>query len=154
LLQSGDGSFSEASGVAGLASMHRGRGAALVDLNEDGLLDVIVVNRRAPMQVYQNTTLDVGHWISVRLHQPKINRDAIGAWLEVDTGAHTYAREITIGGGHAGGKLGFEHFGLGKVDAVRLRAIWPNQSHSPWVTLTADRKYVFDRVGRDIVMRN
>ena len=128
LLQSVDGNFVEAGDVAGLASLHRGRGAALVDLNSDGLLDVVVVNRRAPMEVYQNATLDVGNWISVRLQQPEINRDAIGAWIEVDTGTDTIAREITIGGGHAGGQLGFEHFGLGNVGSVRLRAIWPDNS--------------------------
>lgn len=154
LLQSMDGSFIETGDGAGLASLHRGRGAALVDLNEDGLLDVMVVNRRAPMEVYQNTTLDTGHWISVRLQQFETNNDAIGAWLEIDIGTRRFVREITIGGGHAGGTLGFEHFGLGKVETVRLRAIWPDQAQSQWVTLTADQKYVFDRVGNDVVMRN
>ena len=154
LLQSVDGNFVEAGDVAGLASLHRGRGAALVDLNSDGLLDVVVVNRRAPMEVYQNATLDVGNWISVRLQQPEINRDAIGAWIEVDTGTDTIAREITIGGGHAGGQLGFEHFGLGNVGSVRLRAIWPDNSQSQWITINTDREYVFDRVGSEFTMRN
>ncbi|MEJ6710544.1 MAG: CRTAC1 family protein [Amylibacter sp.] len=154
LLQNTNGSFTEVGNIAGLASLHRGRGAALVDLNGDGLLDVVVVNRRAAMEVYQNTTLETGHWISVRLRQFEINRNAIGAWLEVDTGTHIFAREVTIGGGHAGGTLGFEHFGLGSVRTVRLRVIWPDRSESHWVTVTADRKYVFDRVGHNIVNRN
>ena len=36
--------------------MDRSRGAALVDLNLDGKLDLVVVNRNAPVEIYQNAT--------------------------------------------------------------------------------------------------
>ena len=56
LLQASDGSFAVAGAAAGIASLHRGRSGAMVDLNLDGLLDLAVVNRQTAMEIYQNTT--------------------------------------------------------------------------------------------------
>ena len=47
---------------------------------------------------------------------PDPNRDAIGAWVEVKVGDATLRRELTVGGGHVGGQLGWIHFGLGPAD--------------------------------------
>ncbi len=132
LMQQADGRFAEAAGPAGLASMHRGRGAAIVDLNDDGRLDVVVVNRRAPMEVYQNVTGTPGAWLKVALTQTGTNTQAVGAFIELRTGTRTILREITVGGGHAGGDAGPAHFGLGEAQAVDLRVIWPDGTQSPW----------------------
>ena len=56
----------------------------------------------------------MGHWIGLRLTEPAPNRDAIGAWVEVQAGDRTIQREVTVGGGHASGQLGWIHFGLGR----------------------------------------
>lgn len=132
LIGQADGSFVEKGDVAGIASLHRSRGAALVDLNSDGLLDLAVVNRRAPLEVWQNTTPDTGHWISVALNQTDTNTQAVGAWIEVDDGTAVQSREVTVGGGHAGGTAGPQHFGLGDVETVRLRIKWPHGDWSAW----------------------
>ena len=60
LMQTADGTFVEGGEAAGLASMARGRGAVVVDMNNDGLLDIAVVNRRAPLEIYQNVTKGCG----------------------------------------------------------------------------------------------
>ncbi|WP_223422276.1 CRTAC1 family protein [Tateyamaria pelophila] len=132
LIGQADGSFVEQGDVAGVASLHRSRGAALVDLNNDGLLDLVVVNRRAPLQVWQNRTSDGGTWLSVDLRQTGTNTQAVGAWIEVDDGNAVQSREITVGGGHAGGVAGPQHFGLGTADSVRVRIRWPHGVWSPW----------------------
>ncbi|WP_223274773.1 CRTAC1 family protein [Tateyamaria sp. syn59] len=124
--------FAEAGDVAGVASMHRGRGAALVDFNGDGLLDLAVVNRRAPLEIWQNTSADTGNWLSVAVTQDGANTQAVGAWIEVDDGVAVQAREITVGGGHAGGASGPQHFGLGAAETVRLRVRWPHGDWSAW----------------------
>lgn len=131
LLQDTTGQFHEAAAAAGIASMARARGAVLADLNLDGALDLAVVNRRAPLELYQNTAT-TGSWLLVDLAQPAPNTDAIGAVIELrsDTALHT--REVTIGGGHAGGSLGDQHFGLGSAQSVSLRVIWPDGTVSPW----------------------
>lgn len=133
LIQQPDGKFVEFAETAGIASMARGRGAALMDFNNDGLLDLAVVNRRAPMEIYQNVSTDTGNWLSIDLHQPAPNPFAIGAWIEVEADGKRQSREITVGGGHASGAAGPEHFGLGQATAARLRVIWPGGTTSPWM---------------------
>ena len=142
LVQGADGRFTETAQAAGVASLHRGRGGALADLDRDGLLDLVVVNRRAPLEIYRNVTPDAGRWTSLRLAQDGINTGAIGAWIELRAGGRLHSREITVGGGHAGGQLGPEHFGLGQESAFSLRVIWPHGVTSDWMTLASDAAYV------------
>lgn len=146
LVQGNDGTFIEMGDVAGLATHHRSRGAAMVDFNLDGLLDLAVVNRRAPLEIYQNVTESPGNWISIQLVQPAPNVNAIGAWIEVDDDHRIQARELTVGGGHAGGTAGPEHFGLDGSEKVRLRVIWPGGTASDWVSANVGQ---FLRVSRD-----
>ncbi|MGB3556264.1 MAG: CRTAC1 family protein, partial [Jannaschia sp.] len=116
--------FREVSVSAGLASTDRGRGAALADLDRDGRLDLVVVNRRAPMRVWRNVS-EVGHALFVTLSQPGGNSGAIGAWVEVRTEAGMQVQERMLGGGHAGGAAGPLHFGIGDRTA-ELRVTWPD----------------------------
>ncbi|WP_204113581.1 CRTAC1 family protein [Shimia biformata] len=135
LMQGADGKFVEKGDVAGVASLHRGRGAAMVDFDGDGLLDLAVVNRRAPLEVWQNVTATDGNWLAVELSQPGGNRLAVGAWLELKLGDRILTREITVGGGQAGGTSVPEHFGLGAAERADLRVIWPDGAVSDWVVL-------------------
>ena len=145
LLQQPDGRFVEAGDRAGIASTDRSRGAALVDLNLDGLLDLVVVNRNANLEIYRNISSGTGHWLEVALRQQGANSFAVGAWIEVDTGARIMAREITVGGGHAGGTAGYEHFGLGAVSRLKLRVIWPDGTIGDWADLAADQALTIHR---------
>ncbi|MEP2718677.1 CRTAC1 family protein, partial [Pseudophaeobacter sp.] len=140
LLQMGDGSFAEAGAAAGIGSLHRGRGAALVDLNADGLLDLAVVNRRAPMELFRNVTAHAGNWLSLQLHQEAPNLGAVGAFIEVKSDPDLRRREVQIGGGHAGGASGPEHFGLGAAKRVSLRVIWPDQQVSDWIVVDTNQR--------------
>lgn len=137
LIQAPDGSFAEAAGAAGIAAMARSRGAALVDLNGDGRLDLAVVNRRAGMELWENATR-AGAWLAVDLAQPGANRRAIGAWIELRRpSGRIEAREVTVGGGHASGAAVPQHFGLGDADGADLRVIWPDGKIGPWRRLSA-----------------
>lgn len=134
LLGSLDGTFHEAGLEAGIATLHRSRGAVLMDLNADGLLDLAVMNRRAPLELYQNVSTDTGHWLQIDVHQDGTNSFAVGAFVEVRAGERLWTQEITVGGGHAGGVAGPLHFGLGEVQDVDVRVIWPDGSASDWQT--------------------
>ena len=124
----------------------------LVDLNGDGLLDMLVVNRWDKARLWRNVgsgSADkpqaMGGWLQLRLAQIGGNRDAIGAWVEVDLGGRTIRQELTVGGGHASGHLGWMHFGLGKTANVKLRVLWPHGSWGPWMEAAADSFVVVDR---------
>jgi hypothetical protein len=126
LMQRSDGTFYEAAADAGVASTDRSRGAALVDFDRDGRLDLIVSNRRAPLELYRNITPETGHWITVALQQSGGNRDAIGAVISVSTPDQAQSVQQTIGAGHAGGQLLARHFGLGKATKAQVSVIWPD----------------------------
>jgi len=140
MLQQADGTFVEAGEAAGIASLHRGRGGALVDLNRDGFLDVAVVNRRARMEVWQNTGNTGGNWLLLRLAGPAPNTGAVGAFVELNVAGQRVSREVTVGGGHAGGDLGDLHFGLGSAKSAELRVIWPDGTVGDWQSVAANQR--------------
>jgi hypothetical protein len=135
LLQNEDGRFREVGAEAGIASLARARGAALTDLDLDGRLDLVVVNRNAPLEIFHNVTEAAGNWLLLSAEQRAPNVNAVGAWIEVRVGGRVQAREITVGGGHAGGAAGFEHFGLGDAAHADVRMIWPDGVSSDWTTV-------------------
>jgi hypothetical protein len=138
LLGNPDGTFSEGALEAGLLNFARARGAAVVDLNLDGMLDLVEVNRRENVELWRN--LGPGeNWLEVEAQQPGANRHGIGSWLELDLGGRVISRELTVGGGHAGGQLGWTHFGLGEASSARLRVIWPDGETSAWWRVAANR---------------
>lgn len=141
LLQRPDGTFAEAGDKAGVASLATARGAALADFNADGLLDLVVVNRNVPTQIWRNDGPG-GHWVQLLPQLAGSNRDAIGGWIELRTGDRVQTREITSGGGHAGGQSGWWHFGLGDAANAEVRIIWPDGTEGDWQVLAADDRYV------------
>ncbi|MGH2489400.1 MAG: CRTAC1 family protein, partial [Candidatus Limnocylindria bacterium] len=152
LLGQTDGSFIEGAPAAGIVAYARGRGAALADLNLDGLLDLVVVNRRENVDVWRNVGSGtaalpepMGSWIAIRLTQSGPNRDAAGSWIEVKTGEDVQLREVTIGGGHAGGHAGWIHFGLGSADRAEVRVTWPDGEVGPWLDLETNTFAVMER---------
>ena len=126
LMQSKDGTFDEMSVSAGVATTNRSRGAAFADFDLDGRLDLIVSNRRAPLELYRNVTTDSGNWITVAVQQAGGNRDAIGAVVTVRSGETSQTIQHVIGGGHAGGQLLPRHFGLGKGIEAQVTVAWPD----------------------------
>jgi hypothetical protein len=140
-----DGKFVDAAEAAGIVDYDRGRGAALADFNLDGQLDLVEMFYQAPAKLWRNVgtgdaanPAPMGHWLDVRLSQPAPNTDAIGAWIEVQAGGKTMPRELTIGGGHASGELGWTHFGLGAATDAQVRVKWPDGTTGPWLPATAD----------------
>ena len=154
LLQTSDGNFVETAHTAGLASVLRGRGGLVVDFNGDGLLDVVVVNRGDRAQLWRQLPTrapEQAHWLQLRLQQDGSNRDAVGAWVEVRTGPDerptVQRQELTVGGGHASGHLGWLHFGLAAAREAQVRVLWPHGSWSPWQKAQANGFYTLSPAG-------
>jgi hypothetical protein len=152
LLGQPDGRFVEGAEAAGIVAFDRGRGAALADFNLDGLLDLVQLNYGSPVGVWRNVgggdatdARPMGGWLGLRLNEPGPNRDAIGAWIEIRVGETTTRREVTVGGGHLGGELGWIHVGLGSADAAELRVQWPDGETAPWLHAAANQFLEIDR---------
>jgi len=151
LLGQADGTFLEGAGEAGIVNFDRGRGAAVADLNLDGLLDLVQVNYGAPVRIWRNTGSGhaanpaMGQWLGVQLSEAGANRDAIGSWIEVKTDDTTIEREVTVGGGHVSGQLGPTYFGLGAADQAEVRVTWPDGAPGPWIPVAPDQYVTLDR---------
>lgn len=135
LIQGEDGVFVEMGAVAGVGTDARSRGAALADLNGDGRLDIVVMNRRAPMEVWQNATPDTGAWAAVEVLSAPPNTRAVGAWVQLRANGAVQDQEITVGGGHASGQAVPLHFGLGTASGAEVRVQWPGGAWSDWQAL-------------------
>lgn len=148
-----DEGFVEVGDIAGLALDRRGRGAGLADFNMDGLLDLVVVNRAAPVSLFRNTGAGtaekprpLGNWLAVEVRQPgDVNQRAIGAKVSVKIGNRTVVRDLQIGAGHASGQLGFSHFGLGVSERAQVRVRWPDGDWSHGYRVFANTHVLIDR---------
>lgn len=144
--------FTEKGDEAGIALKSAGRGAVIEDFNADGMLDMLVVNRKTNVNLFLNegAKTDWGHrpmgnWIKIELDNGAINKDAIGAKISVKTGNLTQNKTIQIGGGHASGQLGFSHFGLGVAERATIRVQWPNGDWSHPYKVFANNHVIIER---------
>ena len=134
LIARADGTFKEGAEEAGVLSFKTGRGGSLVDLNDDGKLDLVVSNRNHTAEIWRNVSAGIGNWLKLGL-----GSKAVGSWVEVKTGEHVQRREVTIGGGHAGGQWGALHFGLGEAKQAQVRTQSPGREWGPWITVQANQ---------------
>jgi hypothetical protein len=125
----GNGRFAEVSSrVSGdLTTPRPARGAAFGDYDNDGDIDVLVVNVNSRPNLYRNEGGNRNSWIGLRLMGVSSNRDAIGARVEIDAGGRTQVAEVRSGGSYLSHNDMRLHFGLGsakRVDEIRIR--WPD----------------------------
>ena len=101
------------------------RGVGFDDLDNDGDIDVVVVNSRREPTILRNDCESSNHWIRIRLQGTKTNRDGVGAHVKVTAGDLTQLDEVHSGRGyqsHYGTTL---HFGLAEHDHVdRIEVRW------------------------------
>ncbi len=147
LIQTPDGTFSEAAAQAGIATGERSRGAALADFDGDGRLDIVVVNRRAPLELWQNATGTAGNWAAIELRDEAPNTRGVGSWIELRANGVVQAREVTVGGGHAGGQAGPVHFGLADAVEAEVRVRWPDGAWTHWMTIPTNTRTVVTPAG-------
>jgi hypothetical protein len=128
LMNTGDGKFADVSETSGdgMKVCLSSRGAGFDDLDNDGDIDVVVLNSRREPTILRNESASKGHWLQVRLRGTKTNRDGVGAHVKVVAGDLTQIDEVHSGRGyqsHSGMRL---HFGLGKrnhIDRIEVRWI-------------------------------
>jgi enediyne biosynthesis protein E4 len=111
----------------GIAERHAARGAVFVDLDDDGVVEVVVNNQNEPPTLLKLRNAPPGHWIELRLIGTRSNRSAIGAQVKIRTGGRTQLQEVRSGGSYLSQNDFRLHFGLGPVSTLgQIEIRWPS----------------------------
>jgi hypothetical protein len=124
-----------------------GRGLACGDLDNDGAMDLLVVNTGAPAQLFRNVAARRGHWLGVRAVDPAHGgRDAHGAEITVEAAGRRWWRLVQPGYSFLVSNDPRAHFGLGTAATVdRIRVVWPEGEEETFAGGPADRFLVLEK---------
>lgn len=124
----GKGRFEEIQGEAGpaIAEPHVSRGCAFGDFDNDGDLDILVVNLNELPSLLRNDVSAADCWIKVKLIGTTSNRSALGARVLVTAGDETQTQEVMSQSSFLSCNDFRLHFGLGTATKAGLRIRWPN----------------------------
>jgi len=150
----GDGRFEELIEEAGpgVAAAHTSRGCAFGDFDNDGDVDVLVVNMNEPPSLLRNDVTGNGHWLKVLLQGVQSNRSAIGARVIARYGGRAQAQDVTAQASFYSANDRRLHFGLGAATSADLTIRWPNGATEN-VSEVAANQLVVIREGAGIVQR-
>jgi hypothetical protein len=122
-----DGTFEDISTVLSAIPEASRRGAAFGDLNNDGKIDVVLVNTDGPPTLLLNQTENKNHRVLFKLVGTKSNKSAIGARVTVKAGKLVQISEVRGGGSYLSQNDPRLHFGLGAwstMEEVEIK--WPS----------------------------
>jgi hypothetical protein len=136
----GGGAFLAVGSDSGLGSTLPTQAAARLDYDSDGRLDLVLGHWNEGYRLYRNVG-NAGHWLGIELEGGgRINRDGIGAVVEVDLdGGVRQIRELRAGESRGSSHDRRLHFGLGNSTAASVRVRWPDGSVQELGTLAAGR---------------
>jgi len=137
----GQGVFEELIEEAGpgVAAAHCSRGCAFGDFDNDGDVDILIVNLNEPPSLLRNDVAGKANWIKVRLEGVKSNRSAIGARVLAHYDGKTQAQAVLSQSSFFSCNDPRLHFGLGSAAVLDLEIFWPNGLHESYKGMTANR---------------
>ena len=123
----GEGRLEQLLGEAGpaLAAPHSSRGCAFGDFDNDGDVDILVVNLNEPPSLLRNDIEGGGNWLKVKLVGTVSNRSAIGARVTCSYGSRRQAQEVMAQSSYYSCNDPRLHFGLGQETSAAVRIHWP-----------------------------
>ncbi|MGD1073054.1 MAG: CRTAC1 family protein [Bryobacteraceae bacterium] len=151
----GGGKFEELIGGAGpgVEEPHSSRGCAFGDFDNDGDVDILVVNLNEPPSLLRNDISGNAHWIKVLLQGTKTNRSAIGSRVTASYGGKRQAQEVLAQCSFYSASDRRLHFGLGTAATADIEVRWLGGAVEKYPALDAGRLYVI-REGAGIVSRD
>jgi hypothetical protein len=136
----------------GITERFSSRGAAFGDYDNDGDIDVLVLNLSDPPSLLRNDGGNLKNWIKIKLIGTQCNSTAIGARVRVVTGKHTQMDEV-----HSGSSVMSQcdlrlHFGLGQAQVADLIEVkWPTTQKIERFTQIKANQILTIREGSGIV---
>ena len=137
----GNRTFEELSQEAGpgVTDAHCSRGCAFGDFDNDGDLDILIVNMNEPPSLLRNDMKAKRNWIKVKLEGVKSNRSAIGARVVARYGGKAQAQAVLSQSSFYSCNDSRLHFGLGGFSSVDFDIYWPNGLHEQYKKISANQ---------------
>lgn len=137
----GDGKFLQMGDDAGpaLLSRHVSRGCAFGDFDNDGDMDILIMNQNEPPSLLRNDAPRSNHWLKLRLEGTRSNRSAIGARVLLRYGNRVQVQELLSQGSYLSSNDPRLHFGLGLLTTVSLEVHWPSGAIEKFSNVKADQ---------------
>src|SRR6476659_4172297 len=111
----------------GVQEKKSSRGAAFGDFDNDGAVDVLIMNMGEPPSLLRNDLRSANNWFKIELQGTKSNRSAIGATVQVEAGGWKQSDVVLSQSSYISHNDSRLHFGLGPVDAVaKITVHWPS----------------------------
>ena len=123
-----------------------GRGLIAADLDGDGAPDLVLTTAGGRARLFRNVAPHRGHWLTVRVLDPALGRDAVGAEVAVAAGGRVWRQPVGGGGSYLCDCEPRARFGLGnagRVDWFEVR--WPGGRRERFPGGPADRVLVLRR---------
>jgi hypothetical protein len=150
----GDGTFEELREAAGPGVMaaHSSRGCAFGDFDNDGDLDILIVNLNEPPSLLRNDLRGQNHWLKLKLLGTTSNRSAIGARVLMHYGGKVQAQSVMSQSSYYSASDLRLHFGLGASKVADIDIYWPNGAQEHFKAVAADQLVTIAE-GKGIVSR-
>jgi hypothetical protein len=124
----------------GVAAPHSSRGAAYGDYDNDGDIDVLIVNMNEPPSLLRNDLRAPDrHWLQVQLKGTESNKGAYGARVTIRYGGKVQAGELLSQASYYSVNDPRLHFGLGSATEAEVEVRWPNGGVTKVGKVPADR---------------
>lgn len=136
-----NGKFTDVAQDVGLTFRDDGRGISGIDINNEGVLDLVFANQGSSPRIYKNKISNNSHWIKLNLvGKAPSNRDAVGARITFEVDGKKTIMERDGGNSFGGQSDPRIHFGLGnskKVDKITIQ--WPSGRSQILNNVSADQ---------------
>jgi hypothetical protein len=123
----------------GVSTPHASRGCAFGDFDNDGDVDILVMNLNEPPSLLRNDVAGSNHWIKVKLIGTKSNRSAIGARVTAHYSGKVQVQEVLSQASFYSANDLRIHFGIGSAEKLDLEVRWPNGATERIPNVAADR---------------
>src|SRR5438309_5656557 len=137
----GNGTFEELDTQAGeaISSAHCSRGCAFGDFDNDGDVDILIVNLNEPPSLLRNDMKVKQNWLKVKLEGVKSNRSAIGARVLAHYGGKAQVQAVLSQSSYYSCNDPRLHFGLGGASLADVDVYWPNGLHEQYKKIAANQ---------------